>query len=198
MKLLGSSRGPYVQKVRLAIAEKGLACEHDQLAPSAPEIAAANPLAKIPTLLRDDGRAVYDSSVIIEYVDGLGSMPKLIPAEFEARVEVKRWEALGNGMMDAMVAISHENRLPVDQRRGPDFYARHQKKIDAGLATMERDLGTREFCFGDSFTLADIGCGAALLYLDITLPEQDWRAAHPVLAAHFARLRERDSFKSLG
>ena len=96
----------------VVIREKGIICELDDVAPSSSQVVAANPLAKVPTLILDDGRALYDSSIIVEYLDGLVATPKLIPEKFEERIEVKRWEALGNGIMDAAVAISHENREP--------------------------------------------------------------------------------------
>ena len=112
------------------IMEKGIVCTLDDAAPSSSKVVTANPLAKVPTLIRDDGRALYDSSIIVEYLDGLAAAPKLIPDEFEERIEVKRWEALGNGIMDAAVAISHENREPQATRKGPDFYAKQQKKME--------------------------------------------------------------------
>ncbi len=196
MKLLGPSRSPYALKAMVMIAEKGVACELDDAAPSSPEVAAANPLAKVPTLIRDDGRTLYDSSIIVEYLDGLADTPKLIPEEFEDRIEVKRWEALGNGIMDAAVAISHENREPEATRKGPDFYAKHQKKIDAGLTTMEKDIGDQEFCHGDRFTLADIACGCALICVDIRVPDMNWRKSFPALDRHAERLAERGTFSA--
>jgi len=177
--------------------EKGIVCTLDDATPSSSKVVAANPLAKVPTLIRDDGRALYDSSIIVEYLDGLAAAPKLIPDEFEERIEVKRWEALGNGIMDAAVAISHENREPQATRKGPDFYAKQQKKIKAGLSTMEKDLSNKEFCHGDTFTLADIACGCALVCVDIRVPEMDWRKSFPALARHSARMAERDSFNIL-
>jgi glutathione S-transferase len=196
MKLLGPSRSPYAFKVKVMIAEKGIACELSDAAPSSPEVAAANPLSKVPTLIRDDGRALYDSTLIVEYLDGLADTPKLIPDDFEARIEVKRWEALGNGIMDAAVAIGHENREPEATRKGPEFYAKQQKKIDAGLTTMAKDLGEREYCHGDSFSLADIACGCALVCVDIRVPDMNWRASYPALARHAERMAARESFKN--
>jgi glutathione S-transferase len=198
MKLLGSSRSPYIQKCRIALVEKGLAFDYEEVAPTHEEVVAANPLAKIPTLVRDDGQGLYDSCVILEYVDGIDGAPSLIPTDFESRIEVRRWEALGDGIMDAIVAIAHENRAPVEQRRGPEYFARFERKIDAGVSAMERDLGPKPFCFGSTLTLADIACASALLYLDRAMPDLNWREKHPVLAKHFANLQERPSLKSLG
>lgn len=197
MKLLGSNRSPYFRKVRAAAIEKGIELDLVEVRASAPEVAAANPLAKIPTLVRDDGRPLYDSAVIVEYLDGLRATPRLIPDSFEARIEVKRWEALASGIMDATVAIHHENQLPEGERKGAEFYVKHQTKIDAGLATMESDIAERAFCCGDSLTLADIACGCALSYLDSNLPQLDWRKDHTSLKHLAKRLADRESFKAI-
>ena len=198
MKLLGSSRSPYVQKCRIAMVEKGLAFDYEEVAPSHEHVTGGNPLAKIPTLIRDDGKGLYDSSVIVDYVDGVNGAPSLIPTDFESRIEVRRWEALGDGIMDAIVAIAHENRAAPEQRRGPDYIARFERKIEAGVAALERDLGAKPFCFGAAFSLADVACASALIYLDRAMPDMNWRARHPTLANHFAKLQERPSIKSLG
>lgn len=195
MKLLGANASPYALKVIIVLEEKGLPYEYVVVRPTAPEVFAANPLSKIPTFIRDDGRALYDSAVIIEYLDGIASTPKLIPEQFEDRIEVKRWDALADGIIDAAVAIMHENRLPETQRKGTDWYARQRQKIDAALATMERDLGTHKFCTGGSFTLADVTGGTALSYLGRVLPELDWRGTHSVLAGLAERLLARPSFR---
>lgn len=197
MKLLGSNRSPYFRKVRATAIEKGVALDIVEVRAVAPEVAAANPLAKIPTLIRDDGRPLYDSAVIVEYLEGIAAGPKLIPDDFAARIEVKRWEALASGVMDATVTIHHDNQLPQNERKSADFHARQQRKIDAALATMERDLGDRDFCFGDGLTLADIACGCALSYLDSNLPDMDWRKDHPALKRLAGRLSERESFKAI-
>jgi glutathione S-transferase len=195
MKLLGPSRSPYAFKVMVMLAEKGITCKFSDSSPSSPEVTVANPLSKVPTLIRDDGKALYDSSVIVEYLDGIVDSPKLIPENFEERVEVKRWEALGNGVMDASVAISHENREPEATRKGPDFYAKQQKKIDLGLAVMEKDLGDQRFCHGDRFSLADISCGCALICIDIRVPDMGWRESFPALARYAERITKRTAFE---
>ena len=195
MKLLGGSGSPYVRKARIVLEEKHLAYEHLDVRAASSEVAQANPLAKIPTLVCDDGRVLYDSCVIVEYLDGLVATPQLIPEDFAARIDAKRWEALGDGIVESTVSISHENRLPPAQRKDADWHARQQKKIDSGLAAMEKDLGTKNFCQGDNFTLADVACGNALAYLDRALPDVEWRKAHPGLDRHLQKLAARDSFK---
>ena len=112
MKLFGSLGSPYARKVRILLAEKNIAHEFVIARGSAPDspVPPYNPLGKIPTLVRDDGRGLYDSPVIIEYLDAFGTGPKLIPEDFDSRIEVRRWEALGDGIADATVNISHEYR----------------------------------------------------------------------------------------
>lgn len=199
MKLLGSPGSPYVRKVRIVLTEKQI--PHDfqwiRLADPDPKISHANPLGKIPALIRADGRALYDSSVIVDYLDGLVADPKLIPETLEDRVEVKRWEALADGILDATVAISHDYILSDVEGGGLEWSnANQQKKIDLGLAAMEQDLGSGVFCHGNSFTLADIACVVALGYLDQVLPKVEWRTACPNLRRLSDRLAARDSLKA--
>lgn len=196
MKLLGSKRSPYAFKVMVMISEKGIDCEFEGVAPSAPVVAEATPLSQIPVLIRDDGDMLYDSSVIIDYLDGVVTNPKLIPDAFEDRIKVKRWEALCDGIMGAAVAIFYEERVPESQRIA--HRTKQQKKIDAGLAVLAKDLGGGKFCHEDSFSLADIACGSALVCLDFRLPDMDWRQAYPVLASHAERMSKRESFKAAG
>lgn len=196
MKLLGSPNSPFARKVRIVLEEKGIAYEYVIERPSSPDsrIPQFNPLGKVPTLVLDNGRALYDSPVIVEYLDATGSGPRLIPEAFDERIEVKRWEALGDGITEATVLINHEYREPADKQRAPAWFARQRAKIDRGLATMEKDLGSGEFCFGKRFTLADVAAGYALGYLDHALPEVEWRAAHPRLQRLAERLAARASF----
>lgn len=196
MKLLGTPGSPYARKVRIVLAEKRIPYEYVIDRPSSPEtrVPQFNPLGKIPVLVCDDGRAVYDSVVIVEYLEGLVAEPRLIPAAFNDRIEVKRWEALGDGIADATVAISHDLREPEAQRKSAAWYERQRQKIERGLAAMERDLGDREFCHGAGFSLADIAAGFALAYLDQVLRDIDWRRDFPRLKQLAARLAARESF----
>lgn len=198
MKLYGSPGSPFARKVRIVLAEKNIPHDYIVARGSAPDspVPPFNPLGKIPTLVRDDGRALYDSPVIVEYLDSLGSGPKLIPEDFESRIEVKRWEALGDGITEATVNINHEYREPAEKQRSKAWFEKQRQKIDRGLALMEHDLGKREFCFGDRYTLADIAAGYALGYLDFALTEVEWRKAHPALAQLAERLAARPSFSS--
>ncbi len=193
MKLFGVDRSPYARKVRIVLEEKRIPYEYVQARPSVPDspVPAHNPLAKIPVLVTDAGKAVYDSPVIVEYLEGLKREPRLIPEELEARIDVKRWEALGDGIVDATVLVSHDR----ERRQDDAWHARQRLKIDRGLAAIEKELGTREFCYGASFSLADIAAGYALGYLDAALPQIAWRESHPNLAKLAERLAKRESFQ---
>ena len=198
MKLFGSPGSPFARKVRIVIEEKRVPCEYVVARGSAPgsPVPQFNPLAKVPTLLLDNGKGLYDSPVIVEYLDATGPGPKLIPDALEERIEVKRWEALGDGIAEATVAINHDLREPKEKQHPAAWHERHRLKIDRGLATAEKDLGGAEFCFGGRFTLADIAAGYALSYLDFALPEIDWRKTHPALARLAGRLFARKSFST--
>ena len=198
MRLFGTPGSPYARKVRIALAEKGIPYEYVIERPSAPgsRIPALNPLGKIPVLMRDDGRALYDSPVIIEYLDAIGPGPRLIPEALDDRIEVKRWEALGDGIAEATVAINHEYREPKEKQRDAAWFEKHRLKILRGLEIMAQDLGANEFCFGSRFSLADIAAGYALGYLDFALPEIEWRTVHANLERLAACLEGRDSFQA--
>ena len=193
MKVFGHDGSPFVRKVRLALEEKRIAYEYVHARSSEPgsTLWQQNPLSKIPVLITDGGKAIYDSPVIVEYVDALGGEPKLIPSDFESRIEVKRWEALGDGIADATVLTSHD----YDKVQTAEWHKRQRLKIERGVATMAKDLGEREFCFGERFTLADIAAGYALGYIDQVTPDIEWRGAHPNLARLAERLAARESFR---
>jgi glutathione S-transferase len=197
MKLLGTPRSPYAWKARIALEEKQIPYVYLVAPPAEPasEASRYKPLGKIPVLVCDDGSTIYDPAVIVEYVDRLVPVPRLIPESFAHRIEVKRWEALGDGIADAAVLISRDERQPASTRQSAEWYSNQQEKIDLGLATMEGDLGPRKFCHGDAFTLADIACGMALAYLDRALTRIKWRKSFPHLDAHSDRLAARESFR---
>ena len=197
MQLLGVDASPYVRKVRIVLEEKQIPYEYVQARPSLPDspVPRFNPLAKIPVLVTPAGKAVYDSPVIVDYLDLLKPEPLLIPTDLESRVEVKRWEALGDGVADATVAISHERRKQTEKQESAEWYQKQRLKIDRGLAAMSTALAEREFCHGARFSLADIATGYALGYLDRALADVEWRKLHANLAALADRLGKRQSFQ---
>lgn len=197
MKLLGTLNSPYTRKARLALLEKGIPHTFAADAPRDPgsQVPATNPLGRVPTLVLDDGTGVFDSAVICEYVDGLSGAPVLIPGDPAARLRVKRWEALADGIMDSAVAIRVESLRPAGQQ-DPATLKVHGDAITRALAHAAAQLGNRTWCEGDALSLADLALVSALLYLDLRQPERDWRQVHPGLAAFAARLSARPSVKA--
>lgn len=197
MKLLGSPGSPYARKARIAMLEKKINCEFVADRPSNPDsqVPKHNPLGKVPVLVLDDGKGMIDSSVIVEYFDGIGSGPKLIPAEFSERIAVRQWEALGDGIVDAIVALTHDSRYTETCDANAAWYQKQQKKIERGLATLERDIGDHAYCFGNAFGLGDICAGMALGYLDRAYGHYDWRGKFPGLKRYADQLFVRASFQ---
>lgn len=197
MKLLGSAGSPYARKARIAMLEKKVNCEFVFDRPSEPgsNVPKYNPLGKVPVLVLDDGKGMIDSSVIVEYFDGIGSGPKLIPSDFAARIAVRQWEALGDGIVDAIVALTHDSRYAENCDAGAGWYQKQLKKIEAGLAAAERDIGNNEFCFGNAFSLGDICVAMALAYLDRAYAAYDWRGKYPGLKRYADKLSARPAFQ---
>lgn len=198
MKLIGSLTSPYVRKVRIVMAEKRLDYKFELENVWAPDsrIGHANPLGKVPCLVMEGGEAVFDSRVIVEYVDTLSPVQRLIPASGRERVEVRTWEALADGVLDAAVLARLERTWPgrSDAQRCEAWVERQMQKIHAGVKAMSLGLGERTWCAGIHFTLADIAVGCALGYLDYRFPAIDWRRDHPNLAKLYDKLAQRPSF----
>ena len=195
MKLLGSLTSPYVRKARIVLAEKKIEYTFEQDNPwdENSRIPDANPLGKVPVLVLEDASTLFDSRVIVEFVDSVSPISRLIPANNREKIEVKRWEALADGVLDAAVAAVLERRRPSEQQSEATI-ERQMGKIERGVAVMSRDLGDKPWCTGNAFTLADIACGVALGYLDFRHGPVDWRVLHPNLAKLAAKLAERLSF----
>ncbi|HOB68116.1 glutathione S-transferase N-terminal domain-containing protein [Ottowia sp.] len=200
MRLIGAVTSPYVRKVRVVLAEKKLDYRFvpENVWADDTQIAAANPLGKVPCLVMDGQDAIFDSRVIVEYLDTLSPVGKLIPASGRQRVEVKTWEALADGLLDASVLARLERTWPgrTDEQRSPAWIERQMRKVDDALAAMSAGLGDKPWCSaGVHLTLADIAVGCALGYLDFRFPELDWRARHANLARLLdERLMQRASF----
>ena len=195
MKLHGSKTSPYVRKVRIVMIEKRIDADfvEDNVWSADTRVTQHNPLTKVPVLVLDDGTALYDSRVIVEYLDGITPVSRLIPDGGRERALVKRWEALGDGIGDAGIAMFLERKRG-QGAQDKDWIARQRGKVDAGSAAAARELGDREYCHGLSLSLGDISLGCSLLWLEFRLPEIDWRANHPALKKWIARLETMPSF----
>ncbi|MDP2743083.1 MAG: glutathione S-transferase N-terminal domain-containing protein [Hydrogenophaga sp.] len=198
MKLIGALTSPYVRKVRVVMAEKKLDYQLvlEDVWSADTTIMASNPLGKVPCLVMEGGEAVFDSRVIVEYLDTLSPVGKLIPAQGRERAEVKTWEALADGVLDAAVLARLESTWPgrKDDQRCNAWIDRQLAKIEASLKSMSQGLGDKPFCSGVHFSLSDVAVGCALGYLDFRFPVIDWRNTHPNLARLSDKLEQRQSF----
>lgn len=198
MKIFGSPGSPFVRKVRVIAAEKGIEVEYVVDRPSAPgsHVPQLNPLGKIPVLQLDDGDTIYDSVVIGEYLEGLKPEPRLVPQDFAGRIAVKRFEALGDGLAEVAVTLSHDLGPMSDPDKRPAWISRQEQKLERVLNAYTDRLQGRSWLHGDAFGLADICAGYALSYLDQVLPAVDWRSGHAQLSSYAQRLMARPSFRS--
>lgn len=193
MKLYGSLTSPYVRKLRVLLQEKGIACEfvvenpHD----AGSSIPHLNPLGKVPVLQLDNNEVLFESTLLVDYLGGLGGAP-LMPVNGPARVQALRWHALGQGMLDATVTRLMETRRPAEKQIA-EVIARQEEKIARALSFAEVAAGGGAYLIEDRFSVADIALGVALEYLDFRHPH-DWRARHPRLAKWLVGIGARPSF----
>jgi glutathione S-transferase len=194
-KLIASPPSPFVRKVRIGLAEKKIDYQLIDVTPWTSEyrVHGYSPLGKVPVLLLDDGTALFDSRVIVEYLDDVSPVAHLIPEPARQRIAVRKWEALADGICDATVATTLERRRPESQR-SVDWIDRQRRKIHDGVAELSRELDDKAWCNGEGYTLADIATGCALSYLDLRYQELDWREQYPNLARLAEKLYRRPAF----
>ena len=195
-RLLSATPSPYARKVRIALAEKGIPFELVTEVPwdsdtSTPEY---NPLEKLPVLICEDGTSVYESRYILEWLELKHPTPRLTPEDVDGILAVKLFEVLADGVCDANVLVFWE-RAREPEKRSAEWAARQQRKVDGGLREISRLLGSREYCVGETLTLADIAVGSLLRWLDIRAEDNPWRKLYPNLAALSDRLEQRPSFR---
>ncbi len=196
MKLIANPFSPYSRKVRIVLAEKRIDYDFvvDNPGDAATHVPDYNPLGKIPVLVLDDDTTLFDSRVIVEYLDSASPVGRLIPDDTRHRIQVRRWEALADGCTDAAVAIVMEKRRPAENQSA-EWIARQQGKVDRALKTMSDELSGRAWCSSEFFNLSDIAVGCALGYLDLRMPDLNWRKLYPNLGKLFDKLLQRAPFK---
>ena len=198
MKLIGSPASPYARKVRVVMAEKKLDYQYviEDVWAANSSITESNPLGKVPCLVMEGGEAVFDSRVIVEYLDTLSPVGKLIPTQGRERAEVKTWEALADGLMDAALLARMEALFKgrTEAQRSQAWIDRQMGKINAVLKAMSTGLADKPFCSGVHFSLSDVAVGCALGYLDYRFPQVKWRDSYANLAKLQDKLALRPSF----
>jgi len=194
MKLLGTKTSPYVRKTRIVLAEKKIECEFviDNGGPGGAGLAPHNPLCRVPVLLLDDGTNLFDSRVIVEYLDNLAPNSRLIPPPGRERIVVKRWEALADGICDAAIAAIMEGRRK-GTKKNEEVITQNLAVVNHGLAACAEELDEHPWCLGNAITLADIALATMLGYLSFRFPDIAWRDTHPQLAKHYDKLMQRPS-----
>ncbi|RPI47251.1 MAG: glutathione S-transferase [Betaproteobacteria bacterium] len=193
MKLYGSLTSPYVRKVRILLKEKTLPVEFVVEDPwqEGSRIPAMNPLGKVPTLLLDDGEAMYDSSLVISWLD-FRFQCGIVPAEQKGYWDCMKWHTLANGILDATVARVLEQRRPPEKQM-PERLAREDARVTRALDQIESRMTGGAYLVGPAFSLADIALGVALQYIDFRDP-QSWREKRQRLARWHAGITARPSF----
>ncbi|MCE2679326.1 MAG: glutathione S-transferase N-terminal domain-containing protein [Burkholderiales bacterium] len=199
MKLFGSVTSPFVRKIRVILAEKALAHDFviEDVWNAASTIATRNPLSKVPTLELTEGNAIYDSKVISEALELLHPMPCLVPSDIHHRIEIRKLEALGDGISEAAVTAFLETKFHGEDKKSDEWLKRQELKVDRGCEALAELLKNSKSGFlHNGFSLADISAGCALLYVELRMPQHPWRARHPELNAYADLLAQRESFHS--
>lgn len=191
MKLFHSATSPYVRKVMACAIARDID-KRIELVPANPhespaDLVAKNPLSKVPCLVTDDGFALFDSPVICEYLDDVGDALPLFPASGAARWVALRYQAMGDGILDAAVAARMESMKPREDARDA-FIARQMRAIQRTLAMLEQNPP------GKMLDIGTIAIGCAIGYLDFRFAELEWRKSCPNLAAWFAAMSKEDAF----
>lgn len=197
MKLIASLTSPFVRKVRIFLAEKNIPYE---LVVDIPwdentQVHTVNPLGKVPVLIiNEEQHTLFDSRVIVDYLERLVPSPALIPEAAEAFIRVKRQEALADGIADAAAAIFIERKRPIELQ-STEWMSRQQQKIDLGLKAMSEVLADNHYFVANDFSLADISAVCCLGYLDLRFPNITWRQQYPNLDVFMQRLSDRSSIQ---
>ena len=196
LQLISATPSPYARKVRIALAEKGIAFELLTEVPwndttSTPKF---NPLEKLPVLILEDGSSVYESNYILQYLELKYPTPPMLPADVDGILAARKLEVLCDGVCDALVLTFFERMRA--EGASPEWMARQRRKIDGGVKEMARIVGKGDWAVGDRFSLGDIAAGTLVGYMAVRFPELPWRTQYPNLAELSDRLEQRPSFKN--
>ena len=196
MKLFASLASPYTRKVRVVLAEKKIDAELElaDVTPVDNVVNPHNPLGKVPTLLLDDGTALFDSRVIVEFLDGKSPISRLIPEDLRDRVAVRRWEALADGVLDAGLLVRYEALRPAKER-SKAWVEKQVARMKRSMALMVSEIEGHPWCHNDRYSLADVPVGCCVGWLDFRKPgDVDWFKDFAPMAQHYQKLMERPAF----
>lgn len=195
MKLRHAGGSPFVRKVMVVAHERGLA-ERIELVPTTVSpvqandgLAGENPLMKVPSFVTDDGAVLFDSPVICEYLDSLPGGANLFPAAGPARWTALRQQALGDGVLDALILCRYEMTRPED-KRWSGWTDGQLKKAHQGIAAIDSET------LPPALTIGHVTIGCTLGYLDFRFPNDGWRQRHPKLAAWYQEFEQRPSMQA--
>lgn len=197
MKLHWSSRSPFVRKVMVFAHETGLAdrldCVRTLVVMSQPnaELMRENPLGKIPTLVLDDGTALYDSTVICEYLDSLHDDRKLFPPAGPQRWTALRWHALGDNLLDNLVLWRNEMLRPA-QRQSPEMLAAFEAKVRSAVGALDREA---DRLTATPINIGHVSIGCALGYIDFRFGSLGWRNGNPQITKWYDVFNKRPSMQ---
>jgi len=196
MKLITSPTTPFGRKVRIVLLEKKIPFELVNDIPwnADTQVGTFNPLGKVPVLVLKDGETLFDSRVIVEYLEHVSPVGHLLPQDPSSRIRVRKIEALADGITDAAALVFLEFKRPESQQ-SRDWMLRQQGKVFKGLEALSETLGEGQLFLGNKLTLADIAAGCCLGYLDFRFPDIKWRDAHANLAAFYEKVGARPSFR---
>ena len=196
MKLLYTPNSPYARKVRIVAMEKHIELMLQEVVLADPDciVKNHNPLGKVPVLILDDGDSVYDSRVIVEYLDNHAPGTHLIPTNNTSKIAARRWEALADGICDAAVSAMLEQRKDPEKQSQANI-DKQLAKVTRGLEVLNLDIIKKKWCVNETFGLADIALGCMLGYVDLRFKQLNWQENYPALAKHYSILIKRPSFK---
>ena len=196
MKLYGSLTSPFVRKIRAILAEKKVSYDFvlEDVWSASTSINTFNPLGKVPCLLLDDGKAIYDSKVISDALEKHHPTPALMPSDTVLLIDMRILEALADGIMEAAVNIFLENKFHSEGTRSIDWQHRQEKKITLGCQALESLIAKSTSGYlQEAFSVADISTVCALCYVELRLPHILWKEQYPVLAQYVNRLHQKES-----
>ncbi|MBD2103175.1 glutathione S-transferase family protein [Leptolyngbya sp. FACHB-261] len=190
-----AQRSPYARKVRIVLAEKALACDlkETDIVNKPAELLNLSPIGRVPVLVDEDGTSLWDSTLIVEYLDETYPAPRFYPEESRLRLRCRQWEDLADTLGDTAVALWQQKRK--GNAADPAEVAKSQAMLDRLLPALERQLNSAACLLGDAWTAADVAAVSALGYYSLRFG-QDWQQRYPRVGQWYETLHQRESVRS--